>query len=380
MSNELLLASVYRRAAVSFLVLTIALLLLVAYVVLPTALVVVTPSIEDFENNYFFTVTPDAVGDDEVHGARFTTEIVLEQTFPASGEDEVLEELTGTVTLVNDYSKSQSLIRTTRLITEDGVLLRLDEGVTISPGEQVEVPVYLDDDTVTTATLPPGRLTIPGLWEGIQDRIYGEIISPLIGTTRVTNIVMTDDVTEAQKALRQRAESQARDELLRVFKSSQAIPANATEQWELSLVSLVDESWDLPDDIAGAKQESFTVAGTFTYEGVFYDTAEAEAKVGALYAREPDTFNATIMNSEVRKTETELELPDTEVMVSVNGKQKYLEKDGFLEEHPIDGLTVEQAIRQLLLVDGVEDVKIELSPFWVTKVPKGKIDLVIISN
>ena len=380
MNNELLLTSVYKRAAVSFLFLTIALLGLVAYVVLPNALIVITPSIGDFEKNYFFTVTPEATGSDEIPGARLVSEIVLEQSYAAQGKEEVLTDITGTITLVNNYSRSQPLVRTTRLLTEDGILLRLDEAVTLPAGGSVEAAVYLDDNSVTTSVLEEGRLTIPGLWEGIQDRIYGEITTPLQGTTEVASIVMTDDITQAQDDLRAKAEAEVVKELTKALTSSQLVPESVSSEWEPVIINAIDESWDISEDLAGSSASTFSIAGTFVFEGVFYNETLLSERVDDQLRKEANAQARNVSSSETRLTETDLDTPQTELLVIVSGKEKSVEKENFFEENPVAGLTKEEAIAYLSGLDGVEDVKIELSPFWVKKIPKNKIDLVILNN
>ena len=110
MSHDLLLTQVYRRAAVSFVVLTIALLVLVAFVVLPKAIIVVTPDSVVFEKEIPFTVGLQASGGSHIEGLSVVVDIALEETIEGTAKEELYETLSGTVTITNNYSKQSRII------------------------------------------------------------------------------------------------------------------------------------------------------------------------------------------------------------------------------------------------------------------------------
>lgn len=381
MSNELLLATVYRRAAVTFLLLTITLLALVLYVVLPKALIVVTPSTMEFEKQLFFTVAPQTQEDesDFLKGLEILSDITLEQSFKASGVQETTESLTGTVTIINNYSKSQPLVRTTRLLTEDGVLLRLSEGVTVPVGGNVEARVYLDEDTKQVAKILPGRLTIPGLWEGIQDRIYAEVNNTITGEVVKSSLVTNDDVTMGQSVLRSKAEELASTELTEAFNASQIIPPRESQTWKLMASRITHEKWNIPNDLVGSSTVSFIVSGNFTLEGVFYDPEEVEMRIDQLLTADEVITDRVVLETETMLTNTELPKNSAEVMVVIKGEQK-LDVKGFLETYDISGRSKADAKGYLTSQDEIETVEIELSPFWVKRIPKKKIELVILNK
>lgn len=379
MSNDLLLTSVYRKAAISFLVLTIGLLVLVAYVVLPKALIVITPVAKTFDENVTLMVRENLIGEEgEIRGVPITVNLSLEQTFDSTGEEEITENISGNVTLVNNYFKDQSLIRTTRLITQDGVLLRLDASVTVPAGGTVEAQVYLDDEATPISNLQQGRLTIPGLWEGLQDQIYGEINNAFLGDTVTQRVVQTDDITFAQNSLRAKAESEAEILLLDVFESQQEIPEEFRSTWTLQKVDIVDEDWNFEEDLAGAVVDSFSVQGTFTLRGLFFAIEELEENIKeTIHGKGEEDFAIEEYELIVNKEESEASV---ELLIVVKGEVRGISKEDFLESNDVAGLTPEAAIGRLTLNPEVKDVKIEISPFWVKKIPKNRVDIVIISK
>jgi len=110
---------------------------------------------------------------DEVKGLIEEMEINFEKEFSASGEEFVGEEIIGRVKIVNDYSRSQSLVRTTRLHAPDGKEYRINEAVNIPAGGEVWVDIYVESPSRDLA-ISPTKFTIPGLWSGLQDYIYAE--------------------------------------------------------------------------------------------------------------------------------------------------------------------------------------------------------------
>ena len=379
MNNELLLAQVYRRTAGSFLVFTIVLLGIVAYVVLPKALIVITPEELIFENTIEFSVGPLVEGND-VAGLSLVVDIAIEQTFDSTGEKESTENISGNVTLINNHSSSQPLIRTTRLLSTDGTILKLDKAVTLEPGERLDVPVYLDQDQNPVSELPVGRLSIPGLWEGLQDNIYGEITTPLLGETSLQRVVQTDDITFAQNTLKAKAKAEAEKELISIFNNQQEVPIEMTEAWELQGVEALDVAWDFPNDLIGSAREAFVINGTITFKGVFYNGSDIDKIIEEQLNQETDyTENMVIHEKELVFTTTEEE-SSTVHTATVKGSELGIRDAEELDIYTLNGLTKAEAVSILKRDPGIKDVKIELTPFWVKNIPSKKADIVILKK
>lgn len=84
----------------------------------------------------------------------------------------------GTVKIFNKYSKSQTLVRTTRLLTPDNKLYRIDSQVVIPAGGEVTVNVYADKTGNEFVLSGPQKYTIPGLFIDLQKFIYAESDAP----------------------------------------------------------------------------------------------------------------------------------------------------------------------------------------------------------
>jgi len=111
----------------------------------------------------------------------------------------------GRVRIVNETSNGQTLVATTRFLSEGGVLFRLDERVFVPPRGNVSAGITADQ-VGAEGDVPAGRFTIPGLAPGVQSSIYGETDGPTSGGVTTVGAAFTEDDLAA---LRGRIGSQA---------------------------------------------------------------------------------------------------------------------------------------------------------------------------
>jgi hypothetical protein len=136
-------------------------------------------------------------------------DIEYKGTTPASDEKVIGAEVSGKVTIINKYIKDQPLVATTRLLTSTNQLLRLKDSVVVPAGGSIEANVY-GDSTDPSFTLADSKLTIPGLWAGLQDKIYAEAKAGEVSyrekkQATVTQSDLDQAVATAKKALLDKA-------------------------------------------------------------------------------------------------------------------------------------------------------------------------------
>lgn len=171
--------NLYRRIALRSGMLTLILILIVSYFFLPSLKISIQPSFEIVSDTVPFMVVTDESKVDsliannyrQLNGEMQFFNLSTQKVYEATGEEVLGQEVTGIVTLHNEYSRSQPLVVNTRLLSPDNKLYRLKESVNIPAGETVEVEVYADQVSPDMA-IGPTSFTIPGLWLGLQDRIY----------------------------------------------------------------------------------------------------------------------------------------------------------------------------------------------------------------
>ncbi len=102
----------------------------------------------------------------------------------------------GKVKIINQYSKNQPLVATTRLMTSDDKLFRVKNTVNVPAGGSVEVEIYADNPSEQMAILPT-KFVIPGLWAGLQDKIYAESYEPFEFKKDIKKFITQEDVNRA---------------------------------------------------------------------------------------------------------------------------------------------------------------------------------------
>jgi hypothetical protein len=171
--------NIYRKIALAFVLLTVVLLLAIFYFSYRKATIILISNTERLADSLNFEVYNQDKNSDiqeagnKVFGLVEKSEVAKEKNYETSGKEKIGEEVIGQVTIINNYSKNQPLVASTRLISADGKLFRLKKTVNAPAGGKVEAEVYADKPDSSMA-IGPTRFTIPGLWAGLQDKIYAE--------------------------------------------------------------------------------------------------------------------------------------------------------------------------------------------------------------
>ncbi|MEK7584287.1 MAG: hypothetical protein AAB490_03510, partial [Patescibacteria group bacterium] len=200
----------YIRIVNLFIALTVLALLATVYLTFARATVFVPGDREQF------TATTSAEVDLGNTGSSIATTILSQEfevsdTFPVRAKESASKKTGGMVTLVNKYSRTQPLVRSTRIVTPDGKLFRIAESVNVPAGGTIEVFAEADeegDSYLVNAT----TFSIPGLWEGLRELIYAEGTQPMTYERIVASVVTADDITAARSALQGNIAHMSRDE------------------------------------------------------------------------------------------------------------------------------------------------------------------------
>jgi len=133
------------------------------------------------------------------------------KTYSASGETYLGEDITGQVRIINNYNKSQALVATTRILSPDNKLFRLKNAVNVPAGGEVSVDVYTEKPSEEMA-VGPTKFTIPGLWLGLQDKIYAKSDTAFTFNKKVKKYVNANDLERAVKDINETLAKAAKNE------------------------------------------------------------------------------------------------------------------------------------------------------------------------
>jgi hypothetical protein len=202
----------YRRLVIKFIILVVILAAAVFYFSFSKLTVALTLKGENINDSLLLKISDpslakatstsvfSALNDprEEINGVIKEINTTVSKTYPASGETYLGEDIVGQVILINNSAKSQALVATTRLLSPDNKLFRIKNAVNIPAGGEVAVDIYADKPAADMA-IAPTSFTIPGLWLGLQDKIYGKSDIAFTFSKQVKKYIVSSDLEAASK-------------------------------------------------------------------------------------------------------------------------------------------------------------------------------------
>ncbi len=279
----------------------------------------------------------------------------------------------GTVKIVNNYSKAQALIKTTRLLTTDGRLYRIDKTVVVPSKQSVNVAAHSDKSGSAYVLAAGTRLVIPGLWAEMQKYIYAEAVSGFSGGTQISKIVTDMDVNSAQKTLQ--------DAVLEQAKKTLRAEAGVGDDWNAVFTTkTVDQK---SNAATGQKSDEFLASVKLDVTAVFYPSKDMDVLVQQkLKERLPDgreltDYNPSLVTYHIEQTDVPNET--ARISISAQAGSRLTTNSPGLSKDAVAGLSLSDAKAKLESLDGVDSVDIQIRPSWIGKLPtmQNHIDLLV---
>ncbi len=309
--------------------------------------VTVEPETEDFVFSYPIEDVDAQVVSKEVEDTYTFTD------FTESAE-EVSGTATGTVTIYNNYSADQPLVRTTRLLSKDGVLFRTDATVTVPAGESVEVAVYADE-AGSTGDIQPTTFEIVALWDGLKDQIYAESFEAMSGGIVKSGTVTEEIIKQASKKAEQELRKNASKELADDPNITNTISADDM------IIEIIDQSFDSE---VGDAANKIVVDTSATVSAYAFD----KRKLADLLASDTAT--------DITEKKLEYKIIDEAGKAFIQGTIQVPAPGTVMDGIEVEQLTnknAEQIRTYLESFNEVKAVEITFSPFWIkTSSPSAK--------
>lgn len=265
----------YRRLVWRFIAFTVILLLVVFYFSFSKLTIYISPKGETINDNLLLKVQPSGTTSEnsdtdfreEIAGTVKEVSVTEEKSFPATGEEFTGEEIYGQVNIINNSAKSQALVATTRILSPDGKLFRIKDAVNVPAGGEITVSIYAEKPSEDLA-IPATTFTIPGLWLGLQDKIYAKSTSDFVFRQKIKKYIKASDIEQATKDMGSLLIDKAK-------LSAESVGTNDETLYE----TLDSSSFEL-DAKAGDTKDSFTVKAKGSLVIVNFSKTEA-AKLAA---------------------------------------------------------------------------------------------------
>ncbi|MBU1179374.1 hypothetical protein KJ885_00330 [Patescibacteria group bacterium] len=356
-------SKLFKRIGFGFIGLTVFLLFVVMYMALSRATIIVEPKEEEIKADLLVTVKEENLRSGDVLGKLGKVEVSREAVFTSSGKGvKVPGTAGGTITIINEYTKNQPLIKTTRFLSEGGVLFRLKEDVTALAGGSVQVEVYADEEG-TGGDIGPTTFTIPGLSKSLQSKIYGKSEASMTGGTITVNAIAQKDIDDAAENMRASLLSEAGGKLQTLLNQDQKF----TNVVYKDIIKTKEANVK-----AGDTAENFKLKLELEVVGVAYSAAlqnQAAKTLSNMIVSDRKLVSSNILELKPTIEKYDMESKSANLKVELVGKTIINANSPVFDKEKLAGMT-EEEVKKYLEQYGVQNVEIKFFPFWMDKVPK----------
>ncbi len=347
----------YKIVAVSFLLITIALLGVVIFITSKKAEVTIVAKEDAKKVTLNVTLSQEGVKPGSMPGSVTSTIFSHTEKYQPTGTKSVAGTSKGEVIIYNKTGLAQPLVKTTRLLSPTGVLFRLSVNTTVPPQGQVTVPVYADQPG-PLGDVAPTTFTIPGLIEVKQKTIYAESKAAMIGGSQTVAVLSQDDITSA--------ENNYKEKVKQAF-----LKTLATDGIEVS-VSIASQSARASAS-AGDQVAAFDVSGTSTLVVVMYNAKDLTDRIAREVSSKIDLTAEKFLAADKKPTVSvssfslkdgtaELQVAQ-DALVTLDANVEKLAPTNFVSK------TKEEIQRYVLGLDHVVGVDVKFSPSWMSGAP-----------
>ncbi|MFA5127347.1 MAG: hypothetical protein WC465_05135 [Patescibacteria group bacterium] len=365
--------SFYIKLVSFFLLLTIAAIFLILHFALSRVTIKIYSQIETKSGKAVITMQPetkDSLAPNSVIGKIISTDLTLSATGPATATTTPAEKAGGYVTIYNNTTKDQSLVKTTRLQSTDKKIYRINQNINVPAHSQAQVWAEADKagaDYVIGAS----RLTIPGLWVGLQDKIYAENTAGFKLEAIPSYTVTEADIQSVKNKIIAQAEEQGLKNINDLLPDDLKIDTSRLNfTHEITKTSYIGEN-----------APQVEIEDKVTVYGLIFSVADLEKVAQNKFIKDldsnqslieflPDQFSYQITEIDPEKNEAIME---TNLTANINSTTHTwtIDKDKIAGQN-------ETSIKKYLQDElGIEKVEIKFFPFWVKTAPKLKDHIII---
>jgi len=348
----------YRTIAITFVIITVALLGVVIFFTAKSATIVIVAKSDNKSVPLSVGVAKEKTAGLSLSGSVVSKDVWHAEKYFPTGNKRVIGTATGEVILINETPAPQALVKTTRLLTASGTLFRLSEAVTVPARGQVTAKVYADKDG-QEGDVGPSTFTIPGLSADKQKVIYAKSEKSMTGGIKTVGILTDQDLKTAENDF--------------VEKVKQSVASGtATGTAVKSLVAVTDYKI-ISDKKAGDEVSEFNMSGTSTVVIVSYNSYDLQALIEKEIANKIDPSIEKVLsitkNPQVSLSQydTDKETADLsvsqDVTVTLDANADKLAASNFFNK------SKDEIERYVLSLGHVVGVEVKFSPSWMRGAP-----------
>ena len=254
-------------------------LVAVAAILIPRADITITTKLESLSKDFYITFDPGitdmSAENKAIPSITDTISASVEGTYEGTGSQAGGTKASGTITIKNETSASQSLVANTRFLSAKGKQFRLIDAVTIPAKDSVTGKIIADAPG-EDYNIPAGKLTIPGFEDNPTKlaSIYGELGSTINNGASEDGIIVTEQDIEKARLDLQKKLTEVVNKQVSERKDTKALVI----QTKLNDIQYTG----LPN--VGDRVRSFTVKASGNLQGVFYKEEDLDELIKFLLA------------------------------------------------------------------------------------------------
>lgn len=349
----------YRTIALSFLIITVVLLAVVVFVTSKKATITILAKEDTRSVNLSVGLTAgDGIIDSNtIVGTVSSSVINFSQKYYPTGSKTIEGLAGGEVIIYNKTNEAQILVKTTRLLTDKGILFRLSDKVTAPANGQVTATVYADKSGIES-DIGPSNFTIPGLPTDKQKVVYAASLKPMDTSIRKVGILTDDDIKAASKNFEEKIKEQ--------------FSLVSTDENIKSVVTVTGAN-PASDKKAGEEVDGFNLSGTSTVVIISYNKKSLNDVVSKVVSSKVDNTlekvltvtndpKVVVASYDATKKIAQLTVSQ-DVLVTLDANAEKLSPQYFMNKSKDD---IERYVFELSHVAGVEVV---FTPSWINKAP-----------
>lgn len=356
----------YKKIAINFFIISIVLCFLIIYFSYKKAEISVWPNHELVKTEFMVDVKPNPAKENELRGRILQTTLKETSVFETESYiEEPLEEVTAKIKIINNHSANQQLVATTRFLTESGILFRLNKYVMVPAQGFAEAEIRADEPEKITGEIPAGRITIPGLREALQDKIYGEMKEPIKPNLDQVKIIREDDISKAREKALETLSQKAILQFAKKIRSGEKILPKSIDKTIIAFTI----GKNLND-----KAEIFETSAEVKFTAVIFD--EDELFAFGKHNLEQALAEGKII-SEVKEDaliytveKYDLETETANIKISLTGKASIGIDNKILDKKNITGMIKEEALAYFQTFPEIKKTEIITTPSWWNRLPR----------
>lgn len=357
----------YRKIAISFIVLTVMLIAVIFYFSFTKVSIIIVPKQVKVSGDLTIDIFDQSknanLAEGVITGIVKQVEVEQTKTYKATGKKILGQEVTGKVTIINNYNKNQPLVATTRLLSPDNKLFRIKETINVPAGGQVEVEVYTDEASQAMA-IGPSNFIIPGLWAGLQDKIFGQSKEAMQYKEKVKMVIEQSDIDAGVKDLKEDLISRAKEQIGASFKDYEQV------LYEIDNNSITQKLGSK----VGEEKDNFSISMktmvsviAFKDDKIF-DLAKQKLISSLADDKELVEFNKKDVNYSLNSYNLETGIASISAVFS--GRSVLKQNATVIDKNKLLGLTSDQLSQYLENIPEISTYQISFFPRFIKKVPE----------